>query len=253
MKKSVIAITIVVILVVAGIVIIGSSVPTKSQLNVSVTKVIEDHADEEAIGHSGNTAYILNTTISYKGSGTLDVNPIDFYIDTSNGTIEADMSGFSSNVTSPMKTLDLASGESTTGQIYFSISNAATFTSVYYSYDGQHYNAKTIPVVSQWVSYIDGVTVKTNDSNLSAFAPFIDGDYNSGSVLLVNISVTSFDFSSAITINTVGISPSMSYKVENALPLSVGSGDTVYLILKITMPKTSEYTGITVNIDATTS
>lgn len=255
-KKKWIAVIIIVVVIIAAIAIIDSTIPSKNQVSVTVSKVIDDHADEVMIGHPGDTAYIVSVSIKYTGSGSLSEYPFDFYFVTSNGTVSADSSGFFSNVTAPLKSSSLSAGQSISGQIYDSFPNNVTISSIYYSYDGQHYAAPSIPSVSQWVSYIHDVTVNVNDNNLSAVATLTYGDYNSGTVVAINISLTSFTLISTSTVSSITVSDTSitSYSYTPKLPINIGAGDIAYILLNITMPNESiYYSNININIDASTS
>ncbi|WP_298279576.1 DUF4352 domain-containing protein [Ferroplasma sp.] len=257
-KKKWIALIIVVVLIIAAIAIIGSSIPTKNQVNVTVSKTIDDHADEVLAGHSGNTAYIFNITIKYTGSGSLSTYPTNFYIVTSNGTVAADTSGFFSNVTKPLNSVTLSSGQSVSGQIYDSFSNNVKISSIYYSYDGQHYAAPSVPAVSEWISYIGDINVNTNDSNITAICtpgPFISSAYNSGTILTFNISLSNDAFSSSAEVKSLTINAtSLNYSYTPKLPLTIGAGDDAYITLEMTMPNESNYySNININISAATN
>jgi len=253
-KKKWIALIVVVVVIIAAIAIISSSTPSKNQVNVTVSKTIDDHANEVFAGNPGDTAYIFNVTIKYTGSGSLSVNPINVYIVTSNGTVCADSSGFFSNVTEPLNSVTLSSGQSVSGQIYDAFSNNVKISSIYYSYDGQHYAAPSIPKVSEWFSYIGDINCITNDTDIVATSTpsIIAGDYSSGTVLTLNISLQNFAVSSSAKIESLTINDtSINYSYTPALPLTIGAGDTAYITMHITMPYESNYyESIDVNINA---
>ncbi|EQB73974.1 MAG: hypothetical protein AMDU4_FER2C00035G0025 [Ferroplasma sp. Type II] len=254
-KKKYIAILLVIVIVIAAIAIIDSSIPKKSQVKVSVSKVIEDHADEVSAGKVAETAYIFDVSITNKGSAKLSLNPCDFCIVTSNGTLAADTSGFFSNVTSQLHSSSLSSGQSATGQIYDAFADNVKISSIYYSYDGQHYTAASIPNVSQWISYIGDINVQTNDTNITATCtPSIVGSgYNSGTVLSVNISITNYEFASNASITALTVpNQYLTNYIHTKLPTSIGYDQKAYIILNITMPDSSHYYK-NIDIDITAS
>lgn len=243
-KKKWIAIIIIILIIIGGLVYVGSTVPAKEKVNVTVDKTIEDHADEVSAGHPGDTAYIFNVTVKYTGSGSLSINPVDFYISTSNGTVSADSSGFASNTTNPLNSVSLSSGQSVSGQIYDAFSGSVTISSIYYSYDGQHYTAPAVPKVSEWVSRIGYISVNTNDTNITATCTpgLIISDYDSGTVLTVNVSLSNNAFSSSAEVKSLTInSTSLNYTYTPALPVTISAGGTSYIMVHITMPKQSNY------------
>ena len=148
-KKTWIVVGIVLIVIII-IVIAAVSVPPGNKSGTSSTapvqftvdKVILDQKTPSIFNDTGHTYYIFNITIKNTGSDNIDVTPFDFYLVTSNGTVQISAFG---NETNALNDVTLSPGQTATGQLEFAVQNGATLKAIYFEYEDQKYYAPSIP------------------------------------------------------------------------------------------------------------
>ncbi len=230
------------LVVILAIVLISVNLPpSKNQLKLTVKSLSVDHADEIFAGHQKQTSYIFDISISYNGSGSIQINPSDFYIVTSNGTYQADSSGFFSYVSNPLNSLSLSSGQSVSGQIYDAFSQGTSISTVNYKYSGATYSSN-VPAASAWVSYVEGVNVTDSDNSVFVDSFSFPGDVVSGNYFTVNISFSNdHSFYSVNVTSITANAPFTVYSVKPAIGSFISAGDQVYYDVKVKPPTQSYY------------
>ena len=252
-----IGVAVVVVGLVAAEVLVIKNTPSPTNanntINVSVLSVIDDSASEAAVGHD-TSGFILNVSVNRAGSSSVVIYPSDFYFVTSDGTFQADQSGFSLDVTNALNTVTLSNGQTTSGQIYDSFSSGTTISSIYYSLSGKQYSAST-PPVSVWISDITQVNAIASNSALIVAInapPFGEGfgEITSGSQMFFNITISNTNFLfgnvaiNSITVNSPFIDPDFS----NILPVTLTPGSSETLTFYIYAPTSSYYGAIDFSI-----
>lgn len=252
-----IGVAVVVVSLVAAEVLVMKNTPsptnTNNTISVSVLSVIDDSASEAAVGHD-TSGFILNVSVNRVGSSSVVIYPSDFYFVTSDGTFQADQSGFSLDITNALKTVTLSNGQTTSGQIYDSFSQGTTISSIYYSLSGKQYGAST-PPVSVWISDITQVNAIANNSalNVGINSPPFGGGFgtiSSGSQMFFNITITNTNFLfGSVTIHSITVnSPFIDPDFSNILPVTLSPGSSETLTFYIYAPTSSYYGPINFSI-----
>lgn len=229
------------VVILAVIVISVNLPPGKNQLQMTVKSLSVDHADEIIAGHPDQTSYIFDISISYNGSGSIQLNPASFYIVTSNGTYQADTSGFFSYVSNPLNPVSLSNGQTASGQIYDAFTSGIAISTVYYKYSGTTYSSN-VPAASAWVSYVEGVNVSNSDSSVFVDSFSFPGDVVSGNYFTVNVSFSNdHSFYSVNVTSITANTPFSVVSVKPAIGSSIAAGNQVYYDVKVKPPSQSYY------------
>jgi archaellum component FlaG (FlaF/FlaG flagellin family) len=121
------------------------SVPPENNtasVQLTVDKVILDKTTPSLAKDMGHTYYIFNITIKNTGSDDIDVDSVNFYLVTSNGTVQVT---FSFEETNRLNSVILSPGQTATGQVAFAVQNGATLKAIYFKYKSQKFYAPSIP------------------------------------------------------------------------------------------------------------
>lgn len=224
-----------------------------ADLEVNVNSLTIDHADEVLAGQSANTDYILMVGITCS-SGSINVNPTYFNINTSIGTYQADLNGLTSVVKTPLTNQTITTGEFISGQIYISLPEGTVLTSVYYHYNGADYKA-SVPAPNSWVSYIEGINLTLNGQPIttsSGLYIYTDtsgtGDLVTGVPFAVNVYIGNHLNRSVIISNISVNFPYLLNGVYQQLPQLVDAGGGLALRVLINAPSQSFYGYLKLNV-----
>jgi len=206
------------------------SVPPENNtapVQFTVDKVILDKTTPSIMNDTGHTYYIFNITIKNTGSDDIVVHPLfDFYLVTSNGTLQAT---YSVEETNSLNSVILSPGQTATGQVAFAVQNGATLKAIYFEYESQKYYAPSIPSVT---IPPPSVQLKVNNVIVDNTIPSIENDtghtYYIFNITIKNtgsddIVVHPLDFYLVTSKGTVSITiPSGATNVLNSVTLSPG-------------------------------
>ncbi len=243
-----ISITILVVITVV-IVIVASlpfiTIPSGNKSKLTVTKVIDDQSFFQYAGDYGHTLYILNVSLTYGGSGTLNVNPNQFYVVTRNGQYVTD-SFFSSlyGGENLLESVQLTSGQTTSGQVVVKIPTNVSVSGLKYedAYGNAIVSTSAIPTNEAYVSYITGYSASSSNSDLSVFASsMLATSYASWQTISLNLSMQSFS-GSAITVSSMSANNSFTVvSISPNLPFAVNAPQ--YFTVVVKMPQATSYCG----------
>ncbi|AAY81036.1 hypothetical protein [Sulfolobus acidocaldarius] len=231
----------------------SSTIQSGGTISGKVNNVIINQAIEKASNVPDKMFVEVNITVSYNGSGSVNIVPQDFYLTTSRGVYEGSPGEPVFGDPSPFQPTTLKNETSANGIVSFLTPSNISLHNIYYKENGKI--LLNISLRGTNLTYFTWISVIHISSNNSLTVYFTNVSSNlmgfSGNKIVLNVTIHNLNYNETVKLMNLTVQPNIfnyTYSPPVGENLTIKPNGFLSLVLTIILPRVSYYGDVYIKI-----